>query len=481
MGSGSRFGGDVRQARAAIGTQRDSSRAFQHHVQVRNGGEKKVHRDLNIHNKVRECRDSEEHPETTPIVIAMDVTESRGDDTLRIHEQLPSMLGSILVSGIASDPQVMTAGIGDANSDKAPIQVSEFESDERIDRQLEKIWMEKGGGGTGQESYELLAYYLARRTELDCLTRGKKGLVFFTGDESPYDLVSPGFINSYIGGKERSRGVSTQRVFKELQEKYDPFFIFPRTSMADRVQSIDAEIKQRLDLAGGEYRDCYIRATLIWNDFNDLDLHVRTPNGEHIFYGDSKSGCGGFLDVDRNARGRETRKPVENIRWKVGDSKPQPGKYEFWVNNYAYHEDTRGEIPFKVELEVQGRTQTFEGVMPMRSAKHDIPAFTIDFDPSAPRPDKGDVHEAYTDEVILSNWSALIPAENILRVEDPRNSVEVMLGATALTQGTFDLAGFEQDMKSRRVAKARREDVLSALKAYAEASERTQVDESLFQ
>ena len=69
MGGGSWFGGDVRRAEAAIGSQRDSSRAFDYHVRAERGAVHSVHEDLEILDRIRECRDSEEHPETTPIVI----------------------------------------------------------------------------------------------------------------------------------------------------------------------------------------------------------------------------------------------------------------------------------------------------------------------------------------------------------------------------------------------------------------------------
>jgi hypothetical protein len=103
----------------------------------------------------------------TPIVVAMDVTRSRGDDSRVIYAKLPMFIGQIELRNYVPGPAISFAAIGDATSgDRAPLQVGQFEADNRLDDVLSKIWLEEGGGGSGQESYELAAYYYARHTKL---------------------------------------------------------------------------------------------------------------------------------------------------------------------------------------------------------------------------------------------------------------------------------------------------------------------------
>src|SRR6266568_4825385 len=140
-----------------------------------------VHPALNPFGRRREVNN------VTPIVVALDVTRSRGDDTKLMYEKLPQLMGQIELKGYIENPGISFCGIADATSDRAPLQVGQFEGENRLDQVLERIWIEEGGGGTGQESYELAACFYSR-TNCVRLAKGigKKGYFFFVGDEGFY-------------------------------------------------------------------------------------------------------------------------------------------------------------------------------------------------------------------------------------------------------------------------------------------------------
>lgn len=77
--------------------------------------QRSVHPDLNPHGKERECMN------LTPIVVAMDVTRSRGDDSRVIYAKLPMFIGQIELKNYVPGPAISFAAIGDATSgDLAP-------------------------------------------------------------------------------------------------------------------------------------------------------------------------------------------------------------------------------------------------------------------------------------------------------------------------------------------------------------------------
>lgn len=479
MGGSSRIS-SFTDAQEAVRRTRSSDGAFGYSSQATQSGAGKTHRDLDIKDKVRECRDSDLMPNITPIIVGMDVTRSRGQDAKAIYERIEPMLGSVFLAGATIDPQIMFAAVGDAKSDRSPLQVGQFESDERMDNDLSKLWLEEGGGGSGEESYELLAYYLARKTTVDAIdVRGQRGFCFITGDEAPYPTVSKAEVKRIIGD-EIDEDIPTREIFAELQNRYRTYFIFPAASMEARKDDIDAEIRQRLLKAGGRFENCSIRASLIWNTYDDLDLHIITPDGSHIYYGNRRSSCGGELDVDRNAGGRETRKPVENIRWAKGTAKP--GRYRVFVRNYSYHDDGRGDIPFKVELDIDGVIKTFEGATKagLTGSESDVEAFEFEYTAEQSVNANAEDRESYTDEVILAKWRSYIPEAHIIRIKDAKHATEAMVGILALQNGVMDLPAFVANMQERAVEDACVEDVSSALEPFVAQGVFSSVDENIF-
>lgn len=175
---------------------------------------------------IREAYDSDEHPDSLPIAVLFDVTGSMGRIPRVLQAKLPSLHGLLKRRGYVDDAQIMFGAIGDAYTDRLPLQVGQFESDNRMDEQLEQIVLEGGGGGQVHESYELGAYFVARHTALDCFEkRQKKGYLFLMGDEMPYEKVRAEQVERLIGDK-LAEDIPTREIFRELEERFHVFFLF---------------------------------------------------------------------------------------------------------------------------------------------------------------------------------------------------------------------------------------------------------------
>lgn len=188
---------------------------------------KSLHKDLSPKNiEYRESCDSEEHPESFPIIIGLDVTGSMGDipDYL-IKSAFPEIMKKLIDSGI-SNPQVLFLGIGDHKCDSAPIQISQFESsDELLDKQLEKIYIEGGGGGNGGESYLLAWYVAAFKTRIDSfIKRNKKGVCITIGDEPNLLSIDQKTLKNIFKQGEY-RDYSDKELLEEAKKYYECYHI----------------------------------------------------------------------------------------------------------------------------------------------------------------------------------------------------------------------------------------------------------------
>jgi hypothetical protein len=187
--------------------------------------------------KVRECRDSADHPDSLGIAFALDVTGSMGDiPKLLAKQELPNLMKLLTACGV-SDPQIMFMAVGDATSDQASLQVGQFESTaELMDQWLTWSFLEGGGGGSGQESYELAFYIAAQHTDMDnWVKRKKKGYLFLTGDELPYPSVSRHQIEALVGEK-LDEDVPIEEVIAAASETYRVFFLIPDLQRKSRCE-----------------------------------------------------------------------------------------------------------------------------------------------------------------------------------------------------------------------------------------------------
>jgi hypothetical protein len=118
--------------------------------------------------RVRESRDSAEHPQSLAIAVLFDVTDD---------------LGRILLEG--------------------------------------------GGGGQKTESYELALYFMARHTVTDCFAkRGRRGYLFIIGDELAYPRVKPREVRNVIGDELREP-VPVAKMVAEVTAKWDTYYVLP--------------------------------------------------------------------------------------------------------------------------------------------------------------------------------------------------------------------------------------------------------------
>lgn len=223
----------------------------------------KIHKLFNPRGiKIRESRDSKDHPESNAIILGLDVTGSMGIIAEKVaKEGLGTLVAGILDRKPVNDPQIMIMAIGDIVSDEAPLQVSQFESDIRISEQLASLWLEGNGGGNSSESYDLPWYFAATRTSIDCFEkRNKKGKLITIGDELPPYGVTKGQLKEYFAIDEASN-YKPEQLLKLAQKSYEVFHVIvEQGNFASRhLQQVKAG-----------WRDLLGKRAILLDDYNHI-------------------------------------------------------------------------------------------------------------------------------------------------------------------------------------------------------------------
>lgn len=160
----------------------------------------------------------------TGIVIMLDVTGSMGDAAKTIYDKMPMFYAQIEKKKYLDDFAISFAGVGDINTDSAPLQVCDFAQGVKLDKWLEKLYLEGNGGGQGMESYELMALYYLRHAQFTH-PEATKPFMFIIGDEAFYDTVSGSDVKAHFGGRASAQDLAAEKIFDDLREKYHVFML----------------------------------------------------------------------------------------------------------------------------------------------------------------------------------------------------------------------------------------------------------------
>jgi len=134
-----------------------------------------------------------------------------------------------------------------------------------------------------------------------------------------------------------------------------------------------ADFEERVEREGGCGGELQI--TLLWNNYNDLDLHVFTPSLERIYFNNRRTKCGGELNIDMNVKPSSNR-PIENVVWR---EEPPKGIYRVHVFHYATHlrPDTSDPTKYTLRIVYRGNSKEYEGEISHGDPMTLITAFSV--------------------------------------------------------------------------------------------------------
>ncbi|MBQ9762734.1 MAG: VWA domain-containing protein [Oscillospiraceae bacterium] len=175
--------------------------------------------------ETRESCDSDDSPNSTPIIIGLDVTGSMGYLAEEIAKNaLNETVTQIYAKQPVTNPHILCAAFGN-HYDNAPLQVTQFEADIRVVEQLLDLWIERGGNGYSADTF--VWYFAAKHTRIDSFQkRGKKGFLFTLGDDFCSENLNYGTIYKIFN--EKARDYTIKELIDMASEQYELFHIITK-------------------------------------------------------------------------------------------------------------------------------------------------------------------------------------------------------------------------------------------------------------
>lgn len=165
---------------------------------------------------------------TNPIIVGIDCTGSMADWPAEIFDRLPLFCQTL--AKYRPDVEISFSVIGDAYSDRFPLQTADFGKGPALDEYLNAFYPEGGGGGQNRETYELWAYYMLKHAETP---NAVSPFMIIMGDEAYYDTVSHDQVKHYTG-EDVKEDVDSRSVWNLLKQRYNIFLLHkPYTAGTD--------------------------------------------------------------------------------------------------------------------------------------------------------------------------------------------------------------------------------------------------------
>ncbi len=187
----------------------------------------------------RESCDSAANPDSTPIILAVDETGSMGVlAEVIIKQGLGTIMKAIYDRRPVTDPHILCMALGDAFTDSAPLQVTQFEASvEPLTNQVRKLYLEGNGGGNGGESYALAWLFAATKTRCDAFKRGRKGFLFTIGDEAPHRSVTREQAQRFAGLPVEA-DLDARSLLASLKDDWHVFHLIVETSSTKEQNAV---------------------------------------------------------------------------------------------------------------------------------------------------------------------------------------------------------------------------------------------------
>ncbi|MDP3899931.1 MAG: hypothetical protein Q8Q23_02510 [bacterium] len=164
-----------------------------------------------------------------PVMTGLDTTGSMGDNVNIAFSVLPDLLKLLVLDERAVlrnryHTQICTSVIQDI-ADNFPFQISEFEPDNEVEKQMQLL-VPESQGGDNTEDYQISLYAAAFRVKTSIVKYSLKGYYFIVGDEIGREQLTVSDARKIFGDVDMPQSdIPVRTLGKTVLSKWHAFFL----------------------------------------------------------------------------------------------------------------------------------------------------------------------------------------------------------------------------------------------------------------